>query len=149
MEVPAIPKLSEFKLDVQALKNKKNKSSILDDYPDYPQRDKLNESSEEHKIKVREYFKAKGLKHIEDFSENEIKFMIEENTMNLIGPLKLSQKFNTMPFVVNHFVRNAGLTITPDDLSLYPNLPKFRGRYLAKKPKNALRGKNSALAIFR
>ena len=82
---------------------------------------------------MREYFKAKGLKHIEDFSKNEIKFMIEENTMNLIGPLKLSQKFNTMPFVVNHFVRNAGLTITPDDLSLYPNLPKFRGRYLAKK----------------
>ena len=42
-----------------------------------------------------------------------------------------------MPFVVNHFIRNAGLTITPDDLSLFPNLPKFRGRYFAKKPKNS------------
>ena len=84
VEVPAIPKLSEFKLDAKALKNKKNKPSILDDYPDYPKRDK-NISNEEHQKIVREYFKAKGLNHIADFSEGQIKQIIEENTMNLIG----------------------------------------------------------------
>ena len=76
------------------------------------------------KIVIKEYFKLKGLKHHDDFNEDDKKSIIEDCTVNLIGPKALSLKHNTMVYVIRCFVRAEGLLTTPDDLSQYPGYPK-------------------------
>ena len=93
------------------------------DYPDYPKRTD-DMSKEDYVEAVKDYFKLKGLKHFQDFSEDEKKAIVEDNTIHLIGPKALCEKYKTMPFVVTSSVRAAGLSVTPDDLSAYPDFPK-------------------------
>merc|ERR1711874_386294 len=70
------------------------------------------------------FFKLNGYKHIDDFSDDERKAIIQDSIVNLMGKEKLSQKYNTFPFVITRIVRMAGLSVTPDDLSKYPDYPK-------------------------
>jgi len=99
------------------------KDKIQTEHPDYPKKTD-DMSKEEHQEAVKEYFKLKGLKDFEDFDDDEKKMIVDECTVNLIGPTILSKKYNTMTFVITKFVRNAGLSVTPDDLSMYPDFPK-------------------------
>merc|ERR1711874_296036 len=68
--------------------------------------------------------KDKGLRHNSDFSEDEKKAIIEECCVNMIGPTELSKKYNTLHTVISCFVRDAGLHVTPDDLSKHADFPK-------------------------
>merc|ERR1711874_534254 len=92
-------------------------------YPDYPKRNK-DISEEDFQEAMNAFFKDKGLKHNSDFSDDEKKAIIEECCVDLIGPTTLSKKYNTLVTVVSCFVRDAGLSVTPDDLSKYPDFPK-------------------------
>ena len=65
-----------------------------------------------------------GLKHNDEFSDEEKKALVEENSIQLIGPTKLSEKYNTLPIVITSFVREAGFAVTPDDLSKFPDFPR-------------------------
>ena len=64
------------------------------------------------------------MKHHDDFNDDEKKEIVVDCTENLIGPKALSEKHNTMVYVIRCFVRAKGLLTTPDDLSLYPGYPK-------------------------
>merc|ERR1739838_675259 len=70
------------------------------------------------------YFQLKDLKHNDDFSDDEKNAIIEDCTVNMIGPKALSQKYNTMVYVIRTLVTSKGLKVTPDDLSKYPNYPR-------------------------
>ena len=96
---------------------------VKDEYPDYPQKSE-DMSDEDYHDAIKEYFKLKGLKHHDDFNEDDKKSIIEDCTVNLIGPKALSLKHNTMVYVIRCFVRAEGLLTTPDDLSQYPGYPK-------------------------
>jgi len=41
----------------------------------------------------------------------------------MIGPVKLSQKYNTMVSVIRKLLDRAGESIIPDDISRYPDFP--------------------------
>ena len=92
--------------------------------PDYPQKtDDI--SKEDYHVAVKDYFKLKGLKHDDDFSDDEKKIIVEECSVKLIGPRVLSQKYNTMHYIINHFVKEAGFYRSfPDDLTNFPDFPK-------------------------
>ena len=64
------------------------------------------------------------MKHHDDFNDDEKKEIVVDCTENLIGPKALSEKHNTMVYVIRCFVRAQGLLTTPNDLSLYPGYPK-------------------------
>ena len=49
---------------------------------------------------------------------------LQECTIDLIGPKKLSQKYKTAPHFITRIVRKAGFSITPDHLGKYPDIPK-------------------------
>lgn len=68
--------------------------------------------------------KEQGVKCIDEFSEEEKKEIVDECTDKLIGATVLGEKYNTLPPVIRYFVRIAGLTVTPDDLSQFPDYPK-------------------------
>ena len=93
------------------------------DHPDYPKRTD-GMSKEEHQDLIEKYFKLKGLRHFKDFSDEEKKTIVEENTSKFIGPTFLSEKYNTMTFVIRNFIHVAGFRAIPDDISMYPDFPK-------------------------
>merc|ERR1712096_401974 len=68
--------------------------------------------------------KEQGVKCIDEFTEEEKKEIVDECTDKLIGATVLGEKYNTLPPVIRYFVRIAGLTATPDDLSQFPDYPK-------------------------
>lgn len=81
-------------------------------------------SKEDYYEKVKEFFKIKGLKYDDDFSDDEKKAIIDDNCINQIGPTILSKKYNTLVFVITRIVQKEGWSVTPDDLSVYPDFPK-------------------------
>merc|ERR1712083_58018 len=81
-------------------------------------------SNEEYYEAVKKYFNSKGLKHFSDFNEDELKSIVKECTIDLIGPKKLSQKYKTAPHFITRIVRKAGFSITPDHLGKYSDIPK-------------------------
>ena len=81
-------------------------------------------SKEDYYEKVKEFFKIKGLKYDDDFSDDEKKAIIDDNCVNQIGPTILSKKYNTLVFVITRIVQKEGWSVTPDDLSVYPDFPK-------------------------
>merc|ERR1712083_558005 len=92
-------------------------------YPDYPLR------TEEMSIwdfteAIKKYFQSKDLKHNDDFSDEEKNAIIEDCTEKMIGPKALSQKYNTMIYVIRTIVTSKGFKVTPDDLSRHPNYPR-------------------------
>ena len=95
----------------------------IDNYPDYPLRTD-DMSIWDHQEAIKKYFQLKGLKHNDDYSEDEKNAIIEDCTVNMIGPKALSQKYNTMVYVIRTLVTSKGWKVTPDDLSKYPNYPK-------------------------
>ena len=96
---------------------------IRKDYPDYPERTEGLEKFEYDEM-VKQYFQQKGLKHSDDFTEEEKESIVEDCTVNLMGAQVVSQKHNTMTYVIKCIVQAAGKSITPDDLSKYPDYPK-------------------------
>merc|ERR1712083_371206 len=60
----------------------------------------------------------------EDFTEEEKETIVEECTIKLIGPKVLSEKYNTTTHVIKCFIQAKGHTVTPDDLSKFPNFPR-------------------------
>ena len=93
------------------------------DYPDYPKRTDFGHK-EAHLKAIKDFFELKGLKHNDDFSDDEKKAVIDDNTVRLMGPTVLSKKYNTMVHVICNLLEDANLIITPDDLSRYSDLPK-------------------------
>ena len=92
-------------------------------YPDYPK--KLDfPSTEDYNKAVKNFFEVKGFKHIDNFSEDEKKEIVEDCVMNLIGPKTLCQKHNTLTHVICTFVREKGYQVPPEDLSNHPDFPK-------------------------
>ena len=63
------------------------------------------------------------MKHINDFSDHERRSVCEENIAG-VGPVILSQKYNTLVSVIRKIINQAGLYCTPDDLSKHPDFPK-------------------------
>merc|ERR1712008_308760 len=96
---------------------------IRNEYPDYPERPE-DLSKTEYDEQVKQYFQLKGLKYHEDFTEDEKEAIVEDCTVNLIGPKAMSQKHNTMAYVIKCFVQAAGKSIAPDDLYKYPDYPR-------------------------
>merc|ERR1712109_203878 len=96
---------------------------LLKDYPDYPQSNE-GMSKKDYQTAVKKYFKLKGLKHKENFTEPEKKEIVKECIVNLIGPKRLSQKHKTMAYVIRHIVEEKHFKVTPDNLSEYPDYPK-------------------------
>ena len=92
-------------------------------YENFPKRFDFK-SEEEFQEGIDNYYKENGLKKEDDFSDDEKKSVVEDCTVNLIGPKVLSQKYKTTIFVIRRIVSKTGLSITPDDLSLYPDFPK-------------------------
>ena len=92
-------------------------------YENFPKRFDFK-SEEEFQEGIDNYYKENGLKKQDDFSDDEKKSVVEDCTVNLIGPKVLSQKYKTTIFVIRRIVSKTGLSITPDDLSLYPDFPK-------------------------
>lgn len=91
--------------------------------PDFPRRtDDMAE--EEYQILIKKYYEENGLRLPEDFTEDEKKAIIEDNSVNLIGPKKLSQKYKTSIFAIRRFVQEKGLNLAPEDLSKFPDFPK-------------------------
>ena len=73
------------------------------DYPDYPQTTDYS-SIEDYDEAVKKYFKSKGFRHADDFSDDEKNAIVEDCAINLISPNVLSRKYNTMPYVICNFV---------------------------------------------
>ena len=63
------------------------------------------------------------MKHIDEFGDDEKKAIIEEATVDMVGAVKLSEKYSTMVSVVRTIVHKAGFFLAPDDLSKYPDFP--------------------------
>merc|ERR1712080_225562 len=80
-------------------------------------------SKEDYQEAKKNFLKLKGYKLIDDFSADEREAIVEDCTVNLIGPKKLSQKYNTLAFVITRIVQIAGLPVTPDNLSKFPDYP--------------------------
>ena len=98
-------------------------NSGIGDDTDYPKKDEF-ESKEEYNNAVKKHFKLKGLNHRDDFSENEKKTIVEDCTIRLMGTKLLSQKYNTLPCVISYLVHRAKSSVTPNDLSKFPDFPK-------------------------
>lgn len=92
------------------------------DYPDFPARTS-DMSKEDFDEVVKKWYELKGLKHIDEFNEDEKKSIVEANSVKMIGPVKLSQKYNTMVSVIRKLLDRAGASIIPDDISRYPDFP--------------------------
>ena len=92
-------------------------------YPDYPKKDDYS-TLEDFDKAVKKFFKAKGFKHNDDFSDSEKVSIVEDCVMNLMGPKKLSEKYNTLVPVVCQFIRAMGFQNAPDNLSNFPDYPK-------------------------
>ena len=45
-----------------------------------------------------------GFKHTNDFSNDEKKDTIDQNTINVVGPKVLNKKYNTMAHIICHLV---------------------------------------------
>ena len=91
--------------------------------PDFPRRSD-NMPEEEYQILIKKYYEENGLRLPEDFSEDEKKAIIEDNSVNIIGPKVLSQKYKTTIFTIRRFVQEKGLNLAPEDLSKFPDFPK-------------------------
>ena len=50
-------------------------------------------SKEDFDEVVKKWYELKGLKHIDEFNEDEKESIVEANSVKMIGPVKLSQKF--------------------------------------------------------
>jgi len=117
-----IKKYWKSKKNKNEKENAKEKKKAVDDRNDYPKRTD-DVSKEDYEEARNNFFKLKFYKHIGDFSADEKNAIIEDCTVKLIGPKKLSEKYNTLAFVINQIVRNAGLPMTPNDLSKFPDYP--------------------------
>ena len=53
--------------------------------------------------------KQQGIRRLEEFSEDQRKVIVDECTKELLGPNVLSEKYNTIPLVIKHFVRYGNL----------------------------------------
>ena len=84
----------------------------VSNHPDFPKKSK-NVSNEEYEKKIEEYYENYGLRQQRDFSEDEKKSVIEDSTIELIGPRALSKKYNTSTFVIRRIVLEKGLTLAP------------------------------------
>jgi len=100
-----------------------SQSKTQKEYPDYPVRT-AEMTKEDHQEELKKFFKLKGLRHGSDFSDDEKNAVIEECTVHLIGPTELSKKYNTLVTVISTIVRDAKLSVTPDDMSKHPDFPK-------------------------
>ena len=98
-------------------------NSGIGDDTEYPKKDEFM-SKEEYNNAVKKHFKLKGLNHRDDFSENEKKTIVEDCTIRLMGTKMLSQKYNTLPCVISYLVHRAKSSVTPNDLSKFPDFPK-------------------------
>ena len=121
-------------------------------YLNFPKRFDFK-SEEEFQESVDNYYKENGLKQQNDFSDDEKRAVIEDCTVNLIGPKVLSQKYKTTIFVIRRIVSKTGLSITPDDLSLYPDFPKkteemTEDQYQARITLSVLETINISLSVF-
>ena len=92
-------------------------------YIDYPRKSEYS-STEDFEEALKTFYKDKGLKHFDEFSEDEKKEIVEDCVMNLIGPKTLCQKHNTLTHVICTFVREKGYQVPPEDLSNHPDFPK-------------------------
>jgi len=81
-------------------------------------------SKEDYDEAIKKFFKVKGLKHSDDFSDNEKKTIVEDCAIKLISHRVLRQKYNTMSHVICNFVRASGFSVAPNDLSEYLDYPK-------------------------
>ena len=81
-------------------------------------------SEEDYQILIKKYYQENGLRLPEEFTEDEKKAIIEDNSVNLIGPKKLSIKYKTSIFAIRRFVHERGLNLAPEDLSKFPDFPK-------------------------
>merc|ERR1719225_1647234 len=60
----------------------------------------------------------------DEFTDNEKMAIVEAVAVNFISYDVLSQKYNTMPHVIKHFVRSNGFKLPPKDLSEFPDFPR-------------------------
>ena len=93
------------------------------DYPDYPKKTEFS-SKEDYEEAVKKFFKVKGFRLIEEFSDNEKKVIAEDCGVKLISPKVLSQEYNTMIHVICYICREMGFSAAPNDLAEYPDYPK-------------------------
>ena len=49
--------------------------------------------------------RIEGVRCLKDFSEDEKKVIVDQCTKELLGPNVLSEKYNTIPLAIKHFVR--------------------------------------------
>ena len=94
----------------------------VSNHPDFPKKSK-NVSNEEYERRIEEYYGNYGLRQQKDFSEDEKKSVIDDSTIELIGPRALSKKYNTSTFVIRRIVLEAGLALAPG--SNFPYLRLF------------------------
>merc|ERR1712083_814747 len=95
-------------------------------YSDYPERNRTTKS--EYQEAEKKFFEAKGFKYTSDFSDDEKKAIVDDCTINLMGSIAVSEKYNTMVHIVTRLVRLKGLSISEDDLSKCPDFPKKSGQ---------------------
>jgi len=93
------------------------------EFADFPKKTDFT-TKEEFDQAVKNYFKLKGLKHIDEFSDDEKREVCQDNSVNMIGPVKLSQKHKTMVSVIRKIIDQGGLYVIPDDMSKHPDFPK-------------------------
>merc|ERR1711964_215190 len=78
----------------------KDTSEPKDPYPDYPQKHEFS-STDDYEKAVKAFCNEKGLKYIDEFSEDEKNAIFEDCVVILIGPKALAQKHNTMFYTIN------------------------------------------------
>ena len=91
-------------------------------HPDFPRKSK-NTTEKEYDKKVEKYYEKHDLKQMKDFSEDEKNAVIEDGTLKLMGPKKLSEKYKSSIWVVKNIIQKAGFPSTPDELSRFPDFP--------------------------
>ena len=93
------------------------------DYPDYPKKTEFS-SKGDYEEAVKEFFKVKGFRLIEEFNDDEKRVIAEDCGVKLVSPKVLSQKYNTMIHVICYICREMGFSAAPNDLAEYPDYPK-------------------------
>ena len=93
------------------------------DYTNYPRKSEYS-SKEEQLIAAKKFFKDKGMKHISEFNDDEKSAIVTKSVVNFVNKEVLSQKYNTMPHVIGHFVHGMGFRYPPKDMSEYPDWPR-------------------------
>ena len=99
-----------------------DEGKMVSKLPDLPKRSDFK-STEEFQEVMNKYYETHGLRLPTDFSEEEIKDIVEDCAVNAISPEVLSQKLNTTIFAIRNFVNKAGLELYPQDLDKYPDFP--------------------------